>query len=284
MPEGVEADMTKVAILGAAGRMGKALVRCAQRTDDVEVVAAIEQKDDPSIGQDAGTVAETDEIRVKITDDMNAVSGADVVIDFTLHDAVPEHAKLIAGMCIPMVIGSTGLTDGERAAVDKAAMKVPIVWSPNMSLGINLFFSLVKKAAEVLGKGYKVEIDETHHVDKKDSPSGTALCLGENVAKGLGVDFKSVMFHEKREPLIMADAEVEKEFPDYPEGAILIRSYREGEVVGDHTVTFGTDGETVEFTHHAWNREAFAMGALRAAQWVVTQRPRLYDMQDVLGL
>jgi 4-hydroxy-tetrahydrodipicolinate reductase len=276
--------MTKVAILGSAGRMGKALILCAQRVDDVEVVAAIEQKDDPSIGQDAGTVAEIDEIRVKITDDMKAISTADVVIDFTLHDAVPEHAKLAAEMGVPMVLGTTGLTEVEREAVEKAASKVPVVWAPNMSLGINLFFSLVKKAAEVLGKGYKVEIDETHHVNKQDSPSGTALCLGENVAKGLGVDFKSVMFHEKREPILMGDAEAEQEFPDYPEGSILIRSYREGEVVGDHTVTFGADGETVEFTHHAWSREAFAMGAIRAAQWVVTQRPRLYDMQDVLGL
>jgi 4-hydroxy-tetrahydrodipicolinate reductase len=282
MSGGIEAAMTKIAILGASGRMGRTLIRCAQHVDGVDVVAAIEQKDDPSIGQDAGTTAEIDEIHVKITDDVSAMSKADVVIDFTLHDSVPQHAKQAAELGVPMVIGTTGLDDGEREAVDKAATRVPIVWAPNMSLGINVLLSVVKKAGQVLGTGYKVEIDETHHVHKKDAPSGTAKLLGEKVAEGLGVDFKKVMFHEQRHAIGSGD--VEQEFPECPEGSILIRSYREGEVIGDHTVTFGNDGETIEFTHHAWSRDAFAMGALRAAQWVVTQRPRLYDMQDVLGL
>jgi 4-hydroxy-tetrahydrodipicolinate reductase len=285
MFEGVETVMTKVAILGAAGRMGRTLIRCAQRMEGIQVVAAIELKDSPSIGQDAGTIAELPEIQVKITDDLKAMSSADVAIDFTLHDAVAQHAGLATELGVPMVIGATGLDAAERAAIEKAAVTVPIVWAPNMSLGVNLLFSVLKKAGQVLGRDYKVEIDETHHVNKKDSPSGTALRLGGKVAEGLGVDFKTVMVHEHREAFASSDTDEEKIYPSYPDGSILIRSYREGEVIGDHTVTFGNDGETIEFTHHAWSREAFAMGALRAAQWVVTQRPgRIYDMQDVLGL
>jgi 4-hydroxy-tetrahydrodipicolinate reductase len=276
--------MTKVAIFGAAGRMGKALIWCARGSKDIQVVAAIEQKDDPSVGQDAGVVAEIGEIGVKIVADPQAMAGADVAIDFTLHEAVPEHVKKAVELGIPVVIGATGLDDSERDAVEKAANRIPIVWAPNMSLGINLLISLVKKAASVLGPNYKVEIDETHHMHKKDSPSGTALRLGEKVAEGLDVDFKEAMVHENRQSVLTADVEVQQEFPEYPEGSIIIRSYREGEVVGDHTVSFANDGETIEFTHHAWNRAAFAMGALRAARWVITQRPRLYDMQDVLNL
>jgi 4-hydroxy-tetrahydrodipicolinate reductase len=277
--------MTKIAILGAAGRMGRTLVRCAQRVDGVKVVAAIDLKDSPFMGQDAGTAAEIDEIGVKITDDLRAMSNADVAIDFTLSDAVPQHVGLATELGVPMVLGTTGLDDAGREAVAKAAAKIPLVWSPNMSLGINLLFSVLKKAGQVLGSGYKVEIDETHHVHKKDAPSGTALRLGEKVADGLGVDFKKVMVHEERHPSMLADADEEKAYPEYPDGTILIRSYREGEVVGDHIVTFANDGETIELAHHAWSREAFAMGALRAAQWVVTQRPgRIHDMQDVLGL
>ena len=134
-------------------------------------------------------------------------------------------------------------------------------------------FAMVRKAAEALATGYAVEIDETHHIHKKDSPSGTALKLGEKVAEGLGVDFKSVMIHD-------ADGALRK----HPQDKIVIRSHREGEVVGDHTVSFGNDAERIEFTHRAWSRESFALGAVRAARWVVNRKPALYDMQDVLGL
>lgn len=265
--------MTKIAIIGAAGRMGNALIRRAGQSRDLKVVAAIEQKGNPAIGKDAGSVAGIGEIGVKISDDPKAIADADVVIDFTFHTVVPENAKLAAGLGKPMVIGTTGLDDNESAAVRQASEKIPIVWAPNMSLGVNLLFSVVRKAASVLGPGYKAEIDETHHVHKKDAPSGTALRLGEKVAEGRGQDFQEVFLHDP-----------EGAGKEYPEGRIVIRSYRKGEVVGDHTVSFENEGEKVELTHHAWSRDAFALGALRAAQWVTGQQAGLYDMQDVLGL
>ncbi len=265
--------MTKIAIAGAAGRMGQALIRCAARENDLKVVAAVEQKGNPAIGKDAGSVAGAEEIGVRISDDPRSIAGADVLIDFTAHDAVPGNARLAVDLGIAVVIGTTGLNDGERAAVEKAANRIPIVWAPNMSLGVNLLFSVVNKAAAVLGAGYGVEIDETHHVHKKDAPSGTALRLGEKVAEGREQDLKKVMVHETG-----------TSGARHPGDKIVIRSHREGEVVGDHTVRFGNDAETVEFTHHALSRDAFALGALRAAQWVASRRPRLYDMQDVLGL
>jgi len=265
--------MTKVAILGAAGRMGIALTRYARQLENLKVVTAIEQQGNPTIGKDAGTVAGLCEIGVKITDDPKAIANADVLIDFTFHTAVPENAKIAADFGKPIVIGTTGLNNEESAIIRKAAENIPIVWAPNMSLGINLLFATVKKAASVLGTVYRVEIDETHHVHKKDAPSGTALRLGKEVAGGRGQDFASVMAHD-----------LEGSDREYPEGTIVIRSHREGEVVGDHTVSFENQGEKIEFTHHAWSRNAFALGALHAAQWIIGRKPGIYDMQDVLGL
>ena len=142
-----------------------------------------------------------------------------------------------------------------------------------MSVGVNLLFSLVQKAAAALGTGYRVTVDETHHIHKLDAPSGTALRLGEKVAEGLKVDFKKVMVHNPTQP-----------DDEHGKGRLVIVSHREGEVVGDHTVSFENEGERIEFTHHAWNRNAFAMGALRAAGWLKGRAPSIYTMQDVLGL
>ena len=266
--------MTRIVIAGAAGRMGHALTRCAQNLDDITVVGAVERPDHPDIGKDTGLVAETGEIGVSLVSDLAAVlSECDVVVDFTLHAAVPANVTIAADAGRAMVIGATGLSEDETAVVAEAAKKVPIVWAPNMSLGVNLVFAVVRKAASVFGAGYTVEIDETHHIHKKDAPSGTALRLGEKIADGLNVDFDSVYEH---------DPEGKKDI--HGPGKIVIRSHREGEVVGRHTVAFENEGEKVEFTHNAWSRNAFAMGALRAAQWVVGRKPRIYDMQDVLEL
>ena len=253
--------------------MGNALVRCAARMQTVALVAALEQKGHPAIGQDAGTTAGVDAIGVALDDDPRGFKDADVLIDFTLHNAVPGNCRAAADARRAMVIGTTGLNDEETTVVERAAGLVPIVWAPNMSLGVNLLFAMVKKAGEVLGPGYRVEIDETHHIHKKDAPSGTALRLGEKAAEGLGWDFKTALVH---------DAEGKGNV--HADGKLLIRSFRRGEVVGDHTVSFENPGEKVELTHHARSREAFAAGALRAAEWVVSRRPGLYDMQDVLGL
>lgn len=265
--------MTKIAILGAGGRMGQALVRCSAGIESVRIVAAIEQAGNPAVGKDAGDVAGTKRTGIVITGDVESVEKADVVIDFTLGTAVPGNARTAVRHGIAMVIGTTGLTDLDAGEIRQASQKIPIVWAPNMSLGVNLLFALVKKSASVLGKEYRIEIEETHHVHKKDAPSGTALKIGEKIAEGLRVDFRQNMVH----------AEGDGDFPD-GDRLIKIRSRREGAVVGDHTASFENQAERIELTHRARSRDAFAIGALHAACWVHGRQPGMYDMQDVLGL
>ena len=265
--------MIKLAIVGAAGRMGNSLVRCAQKVDGLDVVVAIDQPGNPALGKDVGEMAGLAAINVKISDSLQDVADYDVLIDFTLHAAVPGNVKVAAAAGKAVVIGTTGLNKEETSQVHGAAKKIPVVWAPNMSLGMNLLFAEVKKAARMLGADYGVEIDETHHVHKKDAPSGTALRLGEKVAEGSGRDFQDVYMHDP-----------DGERGESQKDKIVIRSFREGEVVGVHTVSFENDGEKIEFTHRARSRDAFAMGALRAAQWVAGKEPGLYSMQDVLGL
>jgi 4-hydroxy-tetrahydrodipicolinate reductase len=266
--------MIKVAIAGAAGRMGHALTRCVTDAQDMEVVGAVERDDHPDLGKDVGTVAEVGEIGVPITANLSAaMKNADVLIEFTFHTAVPGNAEIAAGMGKAVVIGTTALDEEESGRVKAAATSVPIVCAPNMSLGVNLLFAMAKKAGSVLGADYRVSIDETHHIHKKDAPSGTALRLGEKVADGRDVEFDSIYVHDeggKRD--------------DHPEGKLIIRSYREDEVVGDHTVRFENSVERVELTHNAHSRDALALGTLHAVRWAISQKPGLYDMQDVLGL
>jgi 4-hydroxy-tetrahydrodipicolinate reductase len=266
--------MTKIVITGAAGRMGLALIRCSQQRDGIELVGATERAGHEALGQDVGVLAGLDSLGVVLTSDLReALAAADVVIDFTYHTAVPGIATLAAELGRAVVIGTTALDDEECSVVERAAGKVPVVWAPNMSLGVNLLFAVAKRAASVLGAGYQVTVDETHHVHKLDAPSGTALRLGEKVAEGAGVRFDDVMIHDEG-----------GQQDRYPEGSIAIRSFREGEVVGDHTVAFENAVERVSLTHNAFSRDALAMGALHAAEWVCSRRARLYDMQDVLGL
>lgn len=267
--------MIRTVILGAGGRMGQLLIQCAANNPEIEIVGAIETADHPDLGKDAGTVAGIDEVGVKITSDIDAVleAGSDAIIDFTFHGVAPANVKKAEQYRNAIVIGTTALTDEEKAEILEAGDNIPIVLAPNMSLGMNLLFSVVKKAASILGMDYTISVDDTHHEHKKDAPSGTALRLGEKVCEGL----------EKRpEDMIVHDPEGQMSEP--PEGKIWMRSYRKGEVVGDHSVVFENNYERIEFTHQAWTRAAFANGALHAAIWVVTQRPRVYDMQDVLSL
>lgn len=264
----------KVAIAGACGRMGHELIMYASKTDGVTVVGAVEYEGHELLGKDAGELAGVGKIGVEVVSDVSkAIEDCDVLIDFTLHDAVPGNMIAVEEAGKAAVIGTTGLTPEETAVVKKCAEKVPVVWAPNMSLGINMLFAAVKKAGEVFGPGYAIEIDETHHVHKKDAPSGTALRLGEKAAEGLGVEFDSHYIHDEGGEKGIKDS-----------SKIVIRSHREGEVVGDHTVSFESHGERIEFTHNAWSRESFAVGAYRAAQWLIGREPGLYDMQDVMGL
>jgi 4-hydroxy-tetrahydrodipicolinate reductase len=266
--------MIEIVVCGAAGRMGRMVLSCAMRLPGFAVRGAVERENHPDLGTDIGVLAGTDKAGVPLTSDLDAALGkCDVLIDFTLHTAAAANATAAARTGRAVVMGTTALSDDELAEVSRAAGRVPIVLAPNMSLGVNLLFSVAGRAAAVLGAGYRVEIEETHHVHKKDAPSGTALRLGRLIAEGAGMDSGSALLHAP-----------EGELGEAPEGRIVVRSFRRGETVGDHTVSFESDGERITFSHHARSREAFAGGALRAAEWVVTRRPRLYDMQDVLGL
>ena len=266
--------MTRVVIAGAAGRMGQALIRCGSRMDDVTITGAVEHSEHAMLGKDSGVVAGIDENGVAISSDLHAApQNADAVIDFTFHEAAPINAAACAAAGVVYVLGTTGLSDDESASVHSAAESTPVVWAPNMSLGVNLLFSLAKKAASILDFEYDVEIVEGHHRYKKDAPSGTAIGLGEAVASGRNQNYRDVVVHGRegftgeREP-----------------GAIGMHALRAGDIVGDHTVYFVTEGERVELTHRASSRDAFAGGALRAAVWGHGRDAGMYDMHDVLDL
>ncbi|HBA84019.1 MAG TPA: 4-hydroxy-tetrahydrodipicolinate reductase [Verrucomicrobia bacterium] len=266
-----------VVVVGAAGRMGRTLVRYLQSgsVPGLKLSGAIDLWDSPEREKDAGLVAGVAEAGVKIGSDLSAViSAADVVIDFSGHHGTAGNAPRVAEWGKGLVIGTTGLSVEEKTAIEQAARKIPVVLAPNMSLGVNLLFALVQQAAQVLkGKGYDVEIIERHHRKKKDSPSGTALGLGEAAAKGYEWDLKSVAV-DGRSGLV----------GERPAEEIGFHAVRGGDIIGDHTVLFAADGECIELSHRATSRDAFGLGALRAAAWVAGQKPGLYSMKDVLGL
>jgi 4-hydroxy-tetrahydrodipicolinate reductase len=264
----------KIAILGAAGRMGQNLLRCACKIDGCQIVAAVERPDHPAIG---APVKEISGIRSECLSDSlcyteNWPEEAEAVIDFTFHTCVTENLANALANGQAYVLGTTGLTDDEKRAVFAAAEQIPVVWAPNMSLGVNLLLELVRRSASVLGPDYDVEIVETHHRLKKDAPSGTALGLAEAVAQGRGVRLDDVACYGR-----------EGITGERPSGEIGIHALRGGSVVGDHTVSFIADEERVEITHKANTREAFATGALRAALWLSGRKPGIYSMRHVLG-
>ena len=265
--------MTRVAILGAGGRMGKALIRCAAQFSEIKIAAAIEQSGHSSLGMDAGLAAGAGPLGFVVSDQLQLAASADVWIDFTVHTAAPAQAARAAELGKAIVIGTTALTDAEMSSVRTSARLVPIVCSPNMSLGVNLLFVLVEKAARALGNEYDIEIVEMHHRHKKDAPSGTALALAGRAAAGRNLSLISAACHGRSGIT-----------GERPANEIGIHAVRGGDVVGDHTVMFATDGERVELTHRASSRDALARGALRAAVWVHGREPGLYDMKHVLGL
>jgi len=243
--------MTKIIIVGSRGRMGQALIACAARIPNLQVVAHIDQGDDLS----------------------SSIALADVVVDFSFPGASHAIASLCATRNKALVLGTTGHSDSEKSQISNLKTQIPIVWSSNYSTGVNALFWLTRKAAEILGTGFDLEIVEMHHRMKKDAPSGTAKSLAEILAKVRNLQLAQAARHG-REGLVGERTSAE----------IGIHSVRGGDVVGDHTVVFANLGERLELTHKASSRETFANGALRAAQWVVQQPPGLYDMQDVLGL
>ena len=243
--------MTKVIITGARGRMGQALVSCAKSFPRLEVVAALGRNDDLAA----------------------VIARSEVVIDFSSPLATRGFVELCIKNKKAIVIGVTGHAPPEMAAILKASSKIPVILASNFSAGVNTLFWLTRKAAEILGSGFDLEVVEMHHRLKKDAPSGTAKSLVEILADVRKQQLEKVVRHGR------VGLVGERTTPE-----IGVHSIRGGDVVGDHTVIFANVGERVELTHKASSRDTFANGALRAAQWLVKQKPGLYDMQDVLGL
>ena len=268
----------KVLIVGAGGRMGLAMARLiAQRAvPGLELVAAVDRAGAPLLGQDAGVAAGVPALGVVLGADLAAGLAArpDVAVDFSSPSATAATAAQVAAAGVPWVVGTTGLGAAEQTAVAQAARKIPVVLSANMSLGVNLLYALVAQAARTLaGLRYDCEIVERHHRRKKDSPSGTALYLGEAAAQGFGWNLKDVAVDGRTG------------IPgERPEKEIGFHAVRGGDVVGDHTVLFAADGECIELSHRATSRDTLALGALRAAAWLPGRAPALYGMRDVLGL
>jgi 4-hydroxy-tetrahydrodipicolinate reductase len=243
--------MTRILINGSQGRMGQALLRCATLIPELQVAGQIDQGDD---------------IRTVIKE-------CDAVIDFSFHNATAGIAELCAEHKKALVIGTTGHSDDEKSQIVRQKLKIPMVWSSNYSTGVNTLFWLTRKAAEILGPNFDLEVVEMHHRLKKDAPSGTAKSLAGILAEVRQQQLEKVARHG-RAGIVGERTATE----------IGIHSVRGGDVVGDHTVIFANVGERLELTHKASSRDTFANGALRAAQWAVKQTPGLYDMQDVLGL
>ena len=241
----------RILINGARGRMGQALIACAARDPELTVSAEIDEADAFA----------------------PALPGADAVIDFTHAPVTVGVAEACAAAGKPLVIGTTGHDDAQRAAITACTVRIPIVFAPNFSIGVNTLFWLTRKAAEILGPDFDLEVVEMHHRLKKDSPSGTARRLAEILAEVRELDYATDVRHG-REGMVGARTATE----------IGMHAIRGGDVVGDHTVIYANVGERVELTHKASSRDTFANGALRAAKWAATQPPGLYDMQDVLGL
>jgi 4-hydroxy-tetrahydrodipicolinate reductase len=264
----------KIAIAGAAGRMGQMLIREIARTDGCSLAGALEAAGSNALGSDAGEVASAGNKGVKITSDGAAAIGdAQVLIDFTVPAATVANARLAADKGVSMVIGTTGLNPEQTAAVHDAAKKVPIMWAANMAVGVNILLSLVEKTAALLDPAYDIEIFEMHHRHKIDAPSGTALALGRAAAAGRGVDLEKV-WKRSRDGHTGAR----------PTGEIGFAALRGGEEVGVHTVYFAATGERLELSHRSFSREGYAAGAVRAALWLDGKKPGLYGMKDVLGL
>ncbi len=266
--------MTKVAVAGAAGQMGKRILHAISQSPDIQLVGALEAPGHPLLGTDAGTQAGVAAFGVPISADLNQVlANADVLIDFTRPEASLRHLSGAVSRGRAVVIGTTGFMADQWEEIRRIAPSTRCVISPNMSVGVNLILRLLRDMAQALGDEYDIEIVEAHHRRKVDAPSGTALRMAEVMAGALGRELAEVgVFSRHGQVGPRTDRE------------IGIQTIRGGDIVGEHTVIFAGVGERIEIVHRAHSRDNFARGALKAARWVVGQPPGLYDMQDVLGL
>jgi 4-hydroxy-tetrahydrodipicolinate reductase len=263
----------QTAIAGVSGRMGRALLEAVAADSDCMLCAAIDRPGSPLVGQDAGA-AWGAASGVRVTDQPTAVlQEAHALIDFTRPEATLGYLDACAAAGVPLVIGTTGFDDAGKARITAAAQRIPIVFAPNMSVGVNLLMKLAEIAAQVLEDGYDIEIIEAHHRHKVDAPSGTALGLGQAVARAVNRDLASCAVYGREGVTGERDPKT-----------IGFATVRGGDIVGDHTLLFAGIGERVELTHKASSRATFALGALRAAKWLQGRAPGLYDMRDVLNL
>lgn len=263
----------QVAIAGVSGRMGRSLIEAVAADTGCALCAAIDRPASPLLGQDAGA-AWGSASNVRVTDQTAvALQHAQVLIDFTRPEATLGYLDACAAAGVPLVIGTTGFDETGKAHIAAAAQHIPIVFAPNMSVGVNLLMKLAELAAQVLKDGYDIEIIEAHHRHKIDAPSGTALGLGQAVAGALQRDLAQCAVYGREGVTGERDPKT-----------IGFATVRGGDIVGDHTVLFAGVGERVELTHKASSRATFAQGALRAAKWLQGRAPGLYDMRDVLNL
>jgi len=262
--------MTKIAITGAAGRMGRRIAALAVEGEQFDIVSALECAAHGDLGRDVGELAGAGAFGVNVSEQLAEMP--EVLIDFSLSEGTMHWLEVCREHAVPMVIGTTGLTDSQLAEIADTASRIGIVHAANMSVGINLLLKLAAEVAAALGDDYDIEIAETHHRFKKDAPSGTAIALARSICEATGRDYG--------ETAVMGRA---GQCPRKP-GEIGIHALRAGDTVGEHAVSFGNLGETITLAHSAHTRDTFARGALRAAQWLVGRGAGLYDMQDVLAL
>lgn len=267
-------EKTKIGVVGANGRMGRRLIEAAHISQFTELGAALVRSNSPLVGQDAGAVAGIGQIGVPVADSLTeANADFDVLVDFTSIEATMRHLELCRKHQRGIVIGTTGLSDHQKSLLNEAAADIPIVFAPNMSIGVNVLLQVVEQVTHMLGEGYDCEIIETHHRHKVDAPSGTALRLGEVVANAREQSLERVAIYGR-----------EGITGERNSDTIGFSTVRGGDVVGDHTVLFAGIGERVEITHKASSRMTFAKGAVRAAAWLKGKPAGLYDMTHVMGL
>jgi 4-hydroxy-tetrahydrodipicolinate reductase len=264
--------MIRIAITGASGRMGRTLIEACTRSEGLQLAGALDRPGASIVGADAGELAGVGRLGVPIRADLDGLD-FDVLVDFTRPEATLGYLDACQRSGRRMVIGTTGFDDAGKARLAEAARSIPIVFAPNMSVGVNLCFKLLDLAARVLGESVDIEVIEAHHRYKADAPSGTALRMGEVVARALGRDLKECAVYGRQGVT-----------GERSRATIGFATVRAGDIVGDHTVLFAGGGERVEITHRAESRLTFANGALRAARWLAQRPAGLYDMQDVLAL
>jgi len=262
----------KLIVIGAAGRMGRRILSLAAESGQFDIIAAIDRPDHPDIGKSYGLETPSGPIEIVLADTF-PTAAVDVAIDFSQPEAVDETVDYCIENGVALVSGTTGLGEQQRSKMKTASGKIPVIYGTNMSVGMNVLFALVGKAASMLGDEYDIEIVEQHHRFKKDAPSGSALTLAENICRATGRDLSESLVHGRSGK----DAWRQK-------GEIGMHAVRAGDITGVHSVIFGTLGETVTLNHTANNRDTFVRGALKAAKWLVGKEPASYSMADVLGI